>query len=323
MTRLPAAAFTTLLFLTTAVVTAGGCSKPPKPAAQTKVVLTPGLGGPWSQIGQALTVAYTHRLTNVVADATKSAGLEQTADAIEDGRADLAIEDAETAYIAYSKGTTESGRPHKNIRAISVLFSTAVQIVVRGDAGIATVADLRGRRVDVGQHGSPVERAARLILKSHGLSYDAITPVFGARGGAGAMRARELDVRFFYTPYPQAGVEDVTRSADARLIPIERESLAAIQAGHHFLKSVVIPVGTYPNQHEQILTVGMDVLLLCRADLPERLVHDMTAALFDSIPELSAAHRAAAAIDPDRGATTAVPLHPGAVRYYREREILK
>ena len=72
-----------------------------------------------------------------------------------------------------------------------------------------------------------------------------------------------------------------------------------------------------------MLTVGMDVLLLCREDLPERLVHDMTATLFDAIPELSKAHPAAAAIDPDRGPTTAVPLHPGAVRYYREREILK
>jgi TRAP-type uncharacterized transport system substrate-binding protein len=49
----------------------------------------------------------------------------------------------------------------------------------------------------------------------------------------------------------------------------------------------------------------------------------MTAALFDAVPELSAAHRAAAAIDPDRGPATAVPLHLGAARYYREREILK
>jgi hypothetical protein len=67
----------------------------------------------------------------------------------------------------------------------------------------------------------------------------------------------------------------------------------------------------------------MDVLLLCRQDLPEHLVHDMTATLFDSVPDLRKAHPAAAAIDPDRGPTTAVPLHPGAVRYYREREILK
>ena len=280
------------------MVTAGGCSKPPRPAATDQSGAHAGSRRPLESDRPGVDCGlHTPASTNVVADATKSAGLEQTADAIEEGRADLAIEDAETAYIAYSKGTTESRRPHKNIRAISVLFSTAVQIVVRGDAGIATVADLRGRRVDVGQHGSPVERAARLILKSHGLSYDAITPVFGARGGAGAMRARELDVRFFYTPYPQAGVEDVTRSADARLIPIERESLAAIQAGHHFLKSVVIPVGTYPNQHEQILTVGMDVLLLCRADLPERLVHDMTRGALPT-PFRSSAPRIDAAAPP-------------------------
>ena len=67
----------------------------------------------------------------------------------------------------------------------------------------------------------------------------------------------------------------------------------------------------------------MDVLLLCREDLPEGLVYDLTRALFDSVPALENAHEAASAIDPERGPTTSIPLHPGAARYYREREILQ
>jgi hypothetical protein len=308
-----------------AAACASGCSSshaaslPP-----TRVELTTiGSGGIWGQVGQDLAGAYSRRLPHVVAETTRSRGLEETADAIEQGHADLAIDDAETAYIAYSKGTKADPQPHGNIRAISVLFSTAVQIVARGDAGITRISDLRGKRVDVGQRGTPVERAARLILQSHGLAYDAITPVFGGRNSVDGLRTKQLDARFFYTPYPQQSIGDLARTAGVRLIPIGRDSLEAIQQQHHFLKSVVIPSGTYPNQNEPILTVGMDVLLLCRQGLSENLVYDLTATLFDSVPELKAAHPAASAIDPDRGPATAVPLHPGAVHYYREREILR
>ncbi len=67
----------------------------------------------------------------------------------------------------------------------------------------------------------------------------------------------------------------------------------------------------------------MDVLLVCREDLPEPLVYDLARTLFDAVPVLAQAHASAEAIDPDRGPTAAIPLHPGAARYYREREILK
>jgi TRAP transporter TAXI family solute receptor len=301
----------------------GGCTSTTQAAPPPTVELvTPFPTNAWGQIGQALTAEYTERL-HVNAFTGQSQGLEQTADAVGWGTADLAVEDAETAYIAYSKGTADDPQPHKDIRAISVLFSTAVQIVARGDAGITKVSDLRGRRVDVGAHGTPVERAAKLILESHGLSYSAIQPVFGSRNSMQALRSGELDARFFYTPFPQSNIGDLADGAGARLIAIDRNSLAGIQAQHHFLKSVMIPDGTYPHQDQPVLTVGMDVLLLCRSELPEHLVHDMTAALFDSVPRLKTATQAAAAIDPDRGPATAVPLHPGAVRYYREREILK
>lgn len=321
MTR-PLTATATCMAALFAALSAACTSSTQAAPPQTVELVTPFLTNAWGQIGQALTAQYTERL-HVPAFTEQSQGLEQTADAIGWGTADLAVEDAETAYIAYSKGTTDDPKPHTSIRAISVLFSTAVQIVARGDAPITKVADLRGRRVDVGARGTPVERAARLILESHGLGYDAIQPVFGARNGMQALRSGELDARFFYTPFPQANIGDIAEDAHAHLIPIDRGSLAAIQAQHHFLKSVMIPDGTYPHQDRPVLTVGMDVLLLCRQDLPEHLVHDMTAALFDSVPKLRAAHEAAAAIDPDRGPATAVPLHPGAVRYYREREILK
>jgi TRAP-type uncharacterized transport system substrate-binding protein len=65
------------------------------------------------------------------------------------------------------------------------------------------------------------------------------------------------------------------------------------------------------------------VLLVCRQDLSEDLVYRLTSVLFDSVPELIRAHPAASSVDPGRGPAAPIPLHRGAARYYRERELFR
>jgi TRAP transporter TAXI family solute receptor len=128
-----------------------GCSETPAPPPRTDVTIgTVFAGGSWDLIGRALADVYSQRLPGVVATARTTNNLEAHVDSIEEGRLDLAVEDAETAYLAYSTGTRRHPTPHRRLRAISVLFSTAVQLVARSDAGIERVADLRGKRVVVG-----------------------------------------------------------------------------------------------------------------------------------------------------------------------------
>ena len=107
------------------------------------------------------------------------------------------------------------------------------------------------------------------------------------------------------------------------MIPVDRGKIGAIQERHHFLKSTTIPAGTYAGQDRDLLTLGMDIVLLCREDLDEPLVYELTRILFESVPALVTAHAAARGIDPERGPTASIPLHPGSARYYRVREILK
>src|SRR5439155_4466010 len=121
-------------------------------------------GAAWDRVGHALAAAYSDRLPNVRVVAKPSGNLDKEIAAFERRETDLAILDVETAYFAFSAGPPEE-TPSRKLRAVAVLFSTAVQIVARSDGGIARVADLRGKRVNVGSKGSPTERAARLILE--------------------------------------------------------------------------------------------------------------------------------------------------------------
>ena len=312
------------LGLAVAVAAVGlSCAAPKPPPEPTKLVIgTVWPGAAWDRIGQSLAGAYTSRLTNVQAVARASGNLDREIEAFAQGRTDLAILDVETAYIAFSAESRDEA-PARKLRAVAVLLSTAVQIVARADADVTRVADLRGKRVGVGTKDSPTERAARLILESHGVPFASIHPTFGSGEAAEALRSGRLDALFLYSPFQNPLIADMANAGSVRLIPIDRSAIAAIQDQHHFLKATTIPGGTYKNQDDDLLTVGMDVLLVCRQDLPEPLVYDLARTLFDSVPLLKDAHASASGIDPDRGPTAAIPLHPGAARYYREREILQ
>lgn len=312
-----------LSFLALAVLTA--CTQgSPAPPTQTSIVIGTVYGGQtWDLVGRALADAYTRTVPNVRATTEATENLEQHVDSLESRKIDLAIEDAETAYLAYSAGTARQPQPHRSLRAISVLFSTAVQVVARRAAGIDAIAQLKGRRVFTGSEGTPTRRAARLILSSHGVEWEQVQPMAGQPGSAAALRSGAADAIFVYSPFRNTLVAGLIEDGVGQLVPLDAKNIGVIQEGHHFLKSTIIPRGTYLGEPRDVLTVGMDVLLLCREDLPEELVYHLSKALFASVPQLTAAHAAASGISPDRGPATTIPLHPGAARFYREREILR
>lgn len=316
------------MWLVAVVAACAGCqgTEPPasaNPSADLRIGTVFGTGS-WHAVGTTLARIYSERLPSVRVTASANENLEDTADALQRDVLQLAIEDVETAYVAFSTGTPALAEPHRDLRAIAVLFSTAVHVVARSNAGITHVADFKGKRVGMGAPGSSTDRAATLILKAHGIGLSEITPVpLTSADTTAAIREGKLDAAFIYAPFQNPVVADLTGADDVRLVAIQRASLGPIQDGHHFLKSTTIPGGTYKNQEEDVLTVGMDVLLLCRQTLPDSLVYNLTRTLFDAVPALRQAHPSAAGIDPDRGPTTAIPLHAGAARYYRERELLR
>jgi TRAP-type uncharacterized transport system substrate-binding protein len=83
----------------------------------------------------------------------------------------------------------------------------------------------------------------------------------------------------------------------------------------------MIPGSTYPGHPDAIHTIGVDALLVCRRDLEESLVYDLTRRLFEALPSLSSQQESLRLMDVELAPATPIPLHEGAARYYREREL--
>jgi uncharacterized protein len=278
--------------------------------------------GVFQAVGQALGAAY-NQLPGIQVSTRHTLNSQTSAEALERGEVDLALEGARTTYLAYRKGTPDNPRPHTRLRAMAVLFPTVVHIAARRSSDIRTVADLRGRRVFVGARGTATEAASRVVLESHGLTFDDIEPVFERARVIDDFRTGDLDGIFFFYPVEHALAVAMMRGGGGMLIPLDPHIMEPIRSRDPLLRPAAITKGTYEGQNETVLTVGTDVLLVSRHDLPDDLVYTLTKALFDSTDALTRAHPSARYIDPGRGPDTPIPMHRGAARYYRERELFR
>jgi len=312
--------------LVLAAVLCSACSQNQAvPAAVTHLTISTGTAnGVLNLVGNALATAYTRHLSGVVVAVKSGRSVDDSFEDIQSGTADLGLVDSETAYVGYRRGVSAGAGPRSGVRAVAVLFPTAVQVFVRRDRHVVSVKQFKGLRMMVGERGGYADQAMQVILQSYSLDYANVRPEFSYTLSRVTDEHDPIDGVVFYTPFRNRAILDALDRADFQLVPINREHISAIQSTserNHFLKSTVIPRQTYPGQDEDVLTVGEEILLLCRDDLPDGLVYDLTKVLFDSIPDLIRAHPAAAGINAERGPTTSVPLHPGAARYYREREL--
>ena len=240
---------------------------------------------------------------------------------IENGEIELAMIQTDLAYVAYTQGLGDSPRPMRKLRGVAVLYTTPLHLLVTDSSHIRSIRDLRGKRVFAGAAGSPTEFTASMSLQGLGLSLrDTQIQRLPDADLASSLRAGELDAVFYRGNDPYPAIQEMMQVPGVAFVSMSRNEIETIRAHHPFLQSTSIPAGMYGN-HAEIETVGGDMLLACRADLPDELVYWVTRTLFESLPELASSLPSLRRIDPEHVQASPVPLHPGAARFYREREL--
>jgi TRAP transporter TAXI family solute receptor len=278
-------------------------------------------GGGFHPFGAALADLLNQGFTEATVDVIPTDGAVSNVEAIQSGQADVGFAFADVAYLAFTGLLDGHTPPYDQLRAIAVLQLTPVQLFTRPDSGIRSVNDLRGRLVAVGPEGSGTALTARLIFQAFGIAPTEVRTQTLTFSDAGERLIRgEIDAMFDTAIHPAESATLAVR-AGARLIPIGGTVVSRLRREYPFLRQTVVPAGTYPGV-DVIETVGVDSLLVCRRALDEHLVHELTARLFQALPQLSLSRRIHFA-ELDEASTTPIPLHDGAARYYREQELLR
>ena len=201
------------------------------------------------------------------------------------------------------------------------LFPSLVHIVVRRYSLVTGVADLRGKRVSLGEPGSGTLVDARSILASHGLGEDDIVPFYEKPGPASDLLYEgAIDAFFVVGGVPVNTIADLAERLPIRLLPISGTVGEEIKSFYPFFSAAAIEAGRYANVgHTE--TVGISTQWIVSAEAEEEFIYQLTSAiwhersraLFDNGHPEGKNIRLESALD-----RIAIPLHPGARRYYEE-----
>lgn len=207
--------------------------------------------------------------------------------------------------------------------AVAALYTESCQIVVPADSDIATVADLRGKTVSVGEEESGVLQNADQILLAHGLTRQMLTPKYlSFSAAAEAMRNGEVDAVFITAGAPTSAIESLAQEMDVRLLGLSGDVVDALTETYGFYIPYTIPAGTYDGQREDVETVGVKSVLVASENLSPETVEALTASLFDHAAELQYSTPGAPRLDLAYAVDgLSVPLHAGAANYYAKQGI--
>ena len=273
-----------------------------------------------------LTSEYMHALPSIEMQPFETTSALDALDAIQHGEADLAFSTADIAYLAFAGRLDSQHAPFDRLRAIFASGVLPLHLIALSNSGISSVADLRGRGVGIGAAGSSIERASKSTLAAFGVGIAAIhaRPV-PSMLATEELRRGEIQAMFVFGAYPGAPAEAarVALRSGGRLVPIQGPQVDRLRESDRFLVPAIIPAGTYEGQTNPITTIGVQDLLICRRDLDEVLVYDLTKGFFAAVPRSSTLVESFRLMDLGQAVATSVPLHDGAARYYRERDLFQ
>ncbi len=298
-------------------------------------IATGSLGGVYYPIGSALAVAISNPpgsrpcdkggscgVPGLLASAQSSHGSVANVQAIASGAVDSGFAQADIAHAAFTGTGPFRGKPAlTSLRAIANLYPEHVHVVVRKGASVATVRDLRGRAVSLDEVGSGTFASAQLILEAYGLrEADLKAQHIPSDQAVQRMKDGTLDAFFFFAGYPAPAVSELANTVAIDLVPIAGEAAKRLQSRYRFFSADIVPVGTYKGVgRTETLTVGAQWLV--SANVPETLVRDITAVMWTPQTQqaLEKSHPKGRQIRIETALSgLAVPLHPGAERYYRD-----
>jgi hypothetical protein len=307
------------------VLSASACDRPAEPQpVPVRLRFRSGTGAGFSPLGAAIVNAYHRTLPAVeFRGQDNGTGSFQNAQALQQGTADIAFVFSNVAYLSFVGNLEDEPTRFDRLRGIAVLGLTPLQLIVRPGIEVKAVSDLRGRRVATGPPDSDTQLLAALVLRAYDLDpRDIDAEAVAASQAVPRLLAGTMDAAFALAGYPGESFQAAARGGGI-LIDVAGSPVDRLRLASPFVRPTLVPGGTYSGHPAGILTVGVDNLLVCRADLSEQLVYELTKAFFEALPDIVAEHPRLRLMDIARAPATPIPLHPGAARYYRERELTR
>lgn len=239
------------------------------------------------------------------------------------GELEFGVAQSDWQYHAYN-GTSKfkDAGPYKKLRAVFSVHPEPVTVIASDASGIKNITDTKGKRLNIGNAGSGTRGTWDVLEKALGWSRSDLklaSEMKSAETGQ-AVCDGKIDAYFWLVGHPSALTQESLSTCAAHLVNVTGPEIDKLVKDNSYYRTATIPAGMYNNKSD-INTFGVGATFVSSADVPDDVVYVVVKAVFDNFDQFKKLHPAFANLDPKKMIkdSLSAPLHPGAVKYYKEK----
>jgi uncharacterized protein len=287
--------------------------------AQQITLMTGPQGGVWVPLGGQLKSMWEKAIPGLQVTSTPGAGIANVR-GVDEGKAQVGFGNSSTSVDGVA-GNPPYPKKTTNVCQLANLYPQYFQVIALADAKINSFADLKGKSLVTQPKGNTGELLTAEILKLNGLSYQSLSKInFQSYTDAvSLMKDGHAQVFTLGTTIPASSVMDLASARDITVVPVDDKTLNDLRKMNPGYIKLTVKAGTYPKQNKDVPMIGYSAHLVVACNLPEAMVYTMTKTVAANMESMSAVNKAMAGVTPkDMAVDIGVPLHKGALRFYKE-----
>jgi TRAP transporter TAXI family solute receptor len=308
-----------------------GAQAAPETAPKTQFVTigTGGVTGVYYPTGGAICrlVNKNRKEHGVRCSVESTGGSVYNINTIRAGELDMGVAQSDWQYHAYN-GTSKfkDAGAFKDLRAVFSVHAEPFTVVARADAGIKTFADLKGKRVNIGNPGSGQRGTTEVLLEAMGWTIKdfSLASELKASEQSKALCDNKIDAMVYVVGHPSGYIKEATTSCDSVLVEVSGKAVSKLIADNSFYRKAIVPGGMYSGSANDTETFGVGATFVSSAAVPEEVIYNVVKSVFENFESFTKFHPAFANLKKEQmiSDSLSAPLHPGAIKYYKEAGLL-
>jgi len=245
------------------------------------------------------------------------------ANAIKTGELDFGLAQSDIQFGAAKGEGQFKGKADPDLRAVFSVHPEPFTVLARKDAGVTSFADFKGKRFNIGNPGSGTLSSMEELLRQMGWTKNdfSLAAELKADEQGTALCDNKIDGFFYGVGHPSAAIQDPTIACGAKLISLTGPAVETLLKEHPYYAKATIPGGMYANNPNPTETYGVLATVITSAKVADTTVYALVKAVFDNFDEFKKLHPAFAHLEPKDMVKNGLsaPLHPGAIKFYKEK----
>jgi TRAP transporter TAXI family solute receptor len=240
------------------------------------------------------------------------------------GELEFGVAQSDWQYHAY-RGTSkfEDKGAFTELRAVFSVHPEPFTLIVRKGSGITSFEGLKGKKVNVGNPGSGQRATMEVVMEAFGMKMSDFSLAAELKGSemAQAICDNKIEAMIYTVGHPAAAVTQASSSCDVELVSVTGAPIDKLVADNSFYRVASVPGGMYAGSPNETTTFGVGATVITSTAVPEEVVYTVVKAVFDNFADFKKLHPAFANLKEDQMISDGLsaPLHPGALKYYKER----